>query len=313
MNILLYNNFHIGDLLFNQPIIKNLCKNNPNYTFKLYCNYNTYIFKDIPNFEVIASGIFPAPHSAFFSIINENTIAINLWIAALASNYPITNFKLNDIECNIHNYTIAFKRILGFIKDRYNISINLEDYNENIHLPIIPDTDISEFIDWNSKRKDLKKLVFYYNYTPKSGQTVAIDDHNTFIVDIAKVFVDCIFIIPNFTPEIEENITKSSITNIISCEKDFNCKQNSITCEHLCKIQKIIEHCDYSIHFDIGACMYYINNNIDLSKNIPIHISVSDVYPTRLMCNSDKIKNKMKLIISTNIVNTYLQLENILK
>ena len=30
MNILLYNNFHIGDLLFNQPIIKNLCKNNPN-------------------------------------------------------------------------------------------------------------------------------------------------------------------------------------------------------------------------------------------------------------------------------------------
>ena len=313
MNILLYNNFHIGDLLFNQPIIKNLCKNNPNYTFKLYCNYNTYIFKDIPNFDVIISGIFPAPPTIFFTIINENTVAINLWIAALASNYSITGLKLDDIECNIHNYTIAFKRILDFIKDNSKIAINLEDYNDNIHLPVIPDTDISEFIDWNSKKKDLKKLVFYYNYTPKSGQTVAINDHNTFIVDIAQVFVDCIFIIPNFTPEIEHNIAKSSITNIISCEKDFNCKQNPISCEHLSKIQKIIEHCDYSIHFDIGACMYYINNNIEFSKNIPIHISVSDVYPSRLMCNSDKIKNKMKLIISTNIVNTYLQLENILK
>ena len=71
MNILLYNNFHIGDLLFNQPIIKNLCKNNPNYTFKLYCNYNTYIFKDIPNLDVIVSGIFPAPHTTFFTIINS--------------------------------------------------------------------------------------------------------------------------------------------------------------------------------------------------------------------------------------------------
>jgi hypothetical protein len=66
-----------------------------------------HIFKDIPNLDVIVSGIFPAPHTTFFTIINENTVAINLWIAALAANYSITGFKLDDIECNIHNYTIA--------------------------------------------------------------------------------------------------------------------------------------------------------------------------------------------------------------
>jgi hypothetical protein len=312
MIIKLYNHYHIGDLLFNQPIIRNLCKNNPHHTFILYCNYNSYLFKDITNLTVDTTGNFPNNHNIFFNIIDNDTISINLWIAALAINQPITNMGLQDIECNIGNYIIALKRMLEFFKNNFNIIINLEDYDEYSDLPIIPDTDISEFIQWNSNRTNNNKLVFYYNYNPKSNQSVPINDHNTFIIEIAQSFTNNIFILPSFTDEIKADIIKYSINNIISCEEKFNCKQNSITCEHLCKIQKIIELCDYSIHFDVGACMYYINNKITNSKNIPIHIATSNTYPTYLSNNSIRIKNKIKRIISNNIIDIYFQLDTIL-
>ena len=120
MKILIYNHFHIGDLLFNQPIIRNLCNNNPQHTFTMYCNYNSYIFKDIPNLTVDISGIFPRPPNIFFDMIDPNTISINMWIAAIASYKDITKLDLKDIECNIHNYVIAFKKMIDFIKNRYN-------------------------------------------------------------------------------------------------------------------------------------------------------------------------------------------------
>ena len=52
MIIHLFNNYHNGDLFFNQPVIRNLCINNPDISFVLFCRYNTYIFKDIPNLTV---------------------------------------------------------------------------------------------------------------------------------------------------------------------------------------------------------------------------------------------------------------------
>jgi hypothetical protein len=168
-----------------------------------------------------------------------------------------------------------------------------------------------EFIDWNNNRTDKRRLVFYYNYHPKSGQTIPIDNHNLFIIEIAKVFTNYIFLLPNFSQDIEQLIINHSITNIISCEKKFNCKED-ITCKNLCMIQKILDHCDFSIHFDIGACFYYINNNTISSKNIPIHISTSEYYTNNLYKNSINIKNKANVIISTNVVDTYLKLEDIL-
>ena len=51
MKIVLYQHFHNGDILFNQPFVRILCKNNPNYQFEYCANYNSYLFSDIPNIQ----------------------------------------------------------------------------------------------------------------------------------------------------------------------------------------------------------------------------------------------------------------------
>lgn len=312
MLIHLYNNFHNGDLLFNEPVIRNLCTNNPEHTFVMFCTYNSFIFKDIPNLTVELST--PYDRNIFFYIINPNHIAINLHIGALHNQSNITFLQLCDLELHLENYFTAFKRILNYIKNTHNIDIKFEDFSRPLYLPHIPTANISEFLSWKQNNPTKQKLVFYYNYSPKSGQQIPFDDHDIFLINLANNFTNCTFIIPKYTEKLRdyiENRINSSTPNIISCEESFNCKEDK-SCENLTKLQKILENCDYSIHFDIGACFYYYNDSYLQSNNIPIHICVNEYYPNRLGQNIPEIRNKTKTIITTCIADAYLKLQDAL-
>ena len=308
MRIHLFNYYHNGDLFLNEPIIRNLCKNNPNHTFTMFCNYNSYIFKDIPNLTISLQS--PYPNGCQFYYFSSDILVINLWIYALSYCENITSFNLSHLECNLPNYVIAFKRMLEYIYTNHHIKINFDEFFEDI-LPVVPDTDISQFIKWYNRRTD-KKLVFYYNYSPKSGQTIPFD-HDRLVINLANNFPNYIFIVPKFTEIMCNYINNKGrdSSNIISCEEKFNCIED-ITCENLCKIQKIIEQCDYSIHYDIGACFYYCNKSTLTSKNIPIHISINSFYYNNLTSISLPIKNKTKLLIANNNNEAYLKLHDIL-
>jgi hypothetical protein len=204
--------------------------------------------------------------------------------------------------------------MLEYIHFNHQIKINFDDFSEDI-LPVIPDTDISQFITWNNTRTDNyvnKKLVFCYNYLPQSGQNVPFD-HDRLVINVANSFPNYIFIIPKFSEIMCNYINNKGrdSSNIISCEEKFNCIED-ITCENLCKIQKIIEQCDYSIHYDIGACFYYWNKSTLTSKNIPIHITINSFYYNNLTSVSLSIKNKTKLLIANNNNEAYLKLKDIL-
>lgn len=313
MRIHLFNYYHNGDLFLNEPIIRNLCKNNPDHTFTMFCKYNSYIFKDIPNLTISLQ--VPYPNGCQFYYFSSDILVINIWVYALSLCENITSFNLSHLECNLPNYVIAFKRMLEYIYLNHQIKINFEDFSDDI-LPIIPDTDISQFTNWNNHRINSnpnQKIIFYYNYLPKSFQTISSEDHDRLVINLANSFSNYIFIIPQFTEIMRNYINNKGkdLSNIISCEEKFNCIED-ITCENLCKIQKIIEQCDYSIHYDIGACFYYCNKSTLASKNIPIHISINLLYYNNLTSVSLSIKNKTKLLIANNNNEAYLKLKDIL-
>lgn len=304
MKIHLFNNFYNGDLFFNQPIVKNICKNNPEHIFTMFCNYNTYIFRDIPNLNI--STHVPYTPDILYTITNDILI-INLWIGSLFNNKHITHTTQEDIECNVHNYIIAFKNLLAHIKDTTGIIINLDNFTEDVYLPVIPFVDISDFKSWNKSRDNSSKLIYYPNYYPKSGQQISINNHDDFIYHLALTYPNYIFLVP----KLSEQMREKNISNIIDCETKFNCKETN-SCENLCKLQKIIEECNYSIHFDIGACFYYINSMTPFSKNSIIHIGVSDFYYKNMIKNFPSIIPKTTFLYVDNIASGYLKLRDIL-
>ena len=312
MRIHLFNHYHNGDLFLNEPIIRNLCKNNSEHTFTMFCNYNSYIFKDIPNLTISLQN--PYPNGSQFYYFSSDILVINIWVYALSLCENITTFNLSQLECNLPNYVIGFKRMLEYIYVNHQIKINFDDFSEDIYLPNVPDTDISKFINWNNNRINSnpnQKIIFYYNYIPKSFQTISSEDHDRLIINLAEYFSNYIFIIPKFSEIMHNYINNKDkdSSNIISCEEKFNCIED-ITCENLCKIQKIIENCDYSIHYDIGACFYYCNKSTITSKNIPINISINSFYYNNLTSISLSIKNKTKLLIANNNNEAYLKLKD---
>ena len=81
--IYLYNHFHNGDIFLNQPIVRNLCKNNPQYAFTYFSMFNSFILKDIENLTVDLKNLFVSlPFNNCenkFIKLEDGTIAINLW------------------------------------------------------------------------------------------------------------------------------------------------------------------------------------------------------------------------------------------
>jgi hypothetical protein len=311
MKIILYNHYHNGDLFLNQPIVRNICFNNPLHCFTMVCKYNTYIFKDIPGLYIDSfnNNLYLNEHiTNMFGRLDENTIFINLWVGPLI-NDTLSDIPLNRIECNIKSYVTNFKKILELIYDTLNINLCIDDFNQYSYLPIIPAVDISDFINWFNLKEN-KHLVFYYNYLPKSFQTIPISSHNKLITDLAVKFTNKIFIIPKITPELSILINNIGLTNIMCCSKDFNCPE-TVSCENLCKVERIAEMCGYSIHFDIGACFYYVNSLRAYSNTQSIHISVNNKYYNNLLEHFPQIAKKITFMEASIQDIVYLKLVDI--
>jgi hypothetical protein len=312
MKIYLYNLFNNGDIFFNQPIIRNLCMNNPDHEFTMFCKNNSFILSNIPRLttQLSVSNFVKNVYDIYF-FIDENTIAINVWIGALAAHHNITNTTLEKIECNLEEYVFAFKNILNYIKNQHNISIALDDYSISEFSPILPPVCIDEFSTWYDGRKDNNKLVFYYNFYPKSNQKVPVIDHDSLLKELLKEHSSIIFILPTVSQELEEFIKKNGITNVMDCSKQFNCPEK-VSSEALSKFQKIAEKCDYSVHFDIGGCLFYCHDQLHLTKSKVLHFSITDFFYKRLVKNCPAIKDKVTFMEAKNVCEVYLQLTDIL-
>ena len=282
--ILLYNCFHLGDLFFSQPLVRQLCMFNPHIEFELAIKYCSYLFCEIPNLKVRIidqhDRLEQQHNASTYFVVDTGTIAINLWIFAIAQNsWDLCHF----IEVSLPNMQKQFLSVIEKVNREYDGRIYFPLFDLPSLLPTLPSqTDISIFQDWLT-RSQYKQTILYFNYRPMSGQKVPVDDHDSFILSLSSMFPESAIIIPKVSHTLQSMINQN-YENIIDAEHILDCKQIEPTCEHLCKLGKITLFCSYAIIFDIGACYFHVNNQFLQSEVNIIHVS-----PTRKFF--DKVKS----------------------
>lgn len=308
-NINFYNLYHHGDLFFTQPIVKNICNNNKQYKFTLYCIYNSFIFSNITNLRVehtICESILNNKSTQFF-FANNNTLFINMWVGCVNKDTCSTKKKLLQIECNLREQVEYFTAVFDYLKTRHSIVINIDPFDSVKYLPILPSVKLTDFHKWNGSRNKIRKKIFYFNYAPKSSQRLSVKStqHETVLKKLASTFSQHDFIIPNITPNLK------GISNIIDCNALFSCKETQ-SCENICKLHHIASLCDYAIVFDIGACFFYLNTLLLTSACQVLHIALTPRYYECITINFPNIRNKVTFIMAKDDVETCTKLYDVL-
>jgi len=271
MKLILYNYYHIGDQYFSQPLIRAIRAYNPNIEILVNLTSYSFLYSDINN--IITSHISKSSYNNdLYNIIDENTVMINTWIAAISQNYVY-------IEC-------CSPRIYNLFKELYaeKFHLNMPDILDIELLPKTPKTDISAFINWKNTHNSC--IVFYNDVIPKSGQQVSSTEHNVIIDKLCGLFPDIYFIT-------SEKLCDSK--NNISTIHDFKYTQTN-DCENLCKNTNIYPHCNLIISFDVGACFNYIEEEVLRSKVNVLHIGCTSRFFDQLSYN----------VINTELHNLFL-------
>ncbi len=219
---------------------------------------------------------------------------INLWIASIAK---FADIRVDNIECNINETYNTLSNNFKVINNTHGLQLLLKNICDKYELlPEIPHTNIDLFIKWYDNNKD-KKLIFYYSYI--SGQPLPLVNHDNILINLSILYPNKYILVPYISNELNVFLHNNNINNIIDCRNTFNCIETRL-CENLCKLNKIVELCDYSIHFDIGATMYFCNKNIYNSKNKILYISTNEFFYNSLKSNFNNVNDKYTLILSNN-------------
>jgi hypothetical protein len=259
-------NQHIGDTVLFKTFIKKFCECNNNYNFKMivvnnsYKYHNSFIFSDIPNLHLIYDNNYNFDIWSPINIINNN-IYINIWIGG---SQKILNINSLDIVCNLFKITNYYNSIIEYINNNYNTNYNLIPRNFN-ELIIIPYTNIDNFLEF----KKNKKIIFYYNVYPQSGQPMPVNNHDIIIEKLADYYQDYFIVCCNKT-----NVNKINVINTI----DTFDNKHTDDCENVAKNIYYGLNSDYIIMFDVGVCLYILNDNIKKYKGKIIHINNNDLY-----------------------------------
>jgi hypothetical protein len=310
--ILFFNKFHIGDHLFCKSFIKQFCQLNNTFDISLLINYNSFLFSDIPNLNIIISSIdnnynnnlninditdtlnisninnsnfihhsnnINKFHETILHFIDNDIIYINLWIGTARN---VQNLSTHHIEANILECNKYYNCIINYINKIYNLNMNL--INNVEEFPIIPYTNIDNFLKFKSNNK---KIIFYYNYNPKSGQKFNNINHEENIKYLSNKYNDYIIycaIKPNY-----------SNNNIISID-NFDYKID-ITCENVAQSYYCALNSDIVFIFDVGASWYYLNNEFQEKFNGNcFHMTIYNNYYNKLNNNYTSNKNKIILL-----------------
>lgn len=275
--ILLINNAHIGDILFSQPLIKKFTNlNSDKYKISFFSLYNDFIFSDIKNLNIINKNnkytkfldneydhpellllnnidlsFYKELHYHSHLLINNNeTLMINTWIGkGLFQNYTKDN-----PECNITELHSCFKKSIDELNNIYNIDLKY-DYSDEDLLIELPNVDINNFIEY--KKTINKKIIFYYNYYPRSTQPgYTLEEHDEIILQLANKYKEMIIILA------KPSKIKNICNNILDIINDFNCIETP-SCENIVQAVNIAMSCDYVFSFEIGSCFYLINKDFN--------------------------------------------------
>jgi hypothetical protein len=256
--IIIWNLTNNGDLLAAQPIVDRIIGMNKHKTFEIFILYNYFLYPNIKPFakpienyishpNALHAGVYShcigdletrrghsffLPHNNLpFIKLDENTHAINTHCCAY------DRYIEGTTELNIQKFFKAFSLGIADFNKTFGQDLAFE---ESPALPIISRVNTSGFDAWKSKQT--KKILFYYNFTPKSGQAFPDMDHMDAVRFIAEGEVAVIT--PFGTPFSQ------------------GCEEWGIyptpTCENLAQYYRISLECDFVFSFDTGACFYWL-------------------------------------------------------
>ena len=263
MNILFVNLYNIGDTHFSQPFIENIVRNNKDHNFFLYCKFNYIIFKEILNLKILENidhillvyishnNVLP-----YFYIPINNILIINTWAGAYVVNNHVPDSDLVSLTKRYYNCIDTINQ---------ELKINLK-YDIELKLPRLPNINIDKIIEFKDAHKD-KKILFYYNYMPESGQGFplkSMDEHDDIILHLEKLNYKILI------PKLSEKLSSHETNNIIDCNKYFNLTEDNL-CTNIYFYTYITMYSDIVIYYDSGRSFTYIHNNIS-TNNIKIHI-----------------------------------------
>ncbi len=269
-NIVFYNFFHIGDVWLSKGIIKAIMDQNPSKTFTYFIHAGGALYSDMPQLKIMYTKnntISPLISDKFttYAYLDDDTVAINTWIGSISNGYDEST---TQIECVLEKIQQALK----FQIERANMDgAELEFMPVALEqlLPTIPPLNIEKFHQWRVGRK----CVLYHNYLPRSFQKFTIKNHDTVIMELAESNPDIDFVIASYSAV----LASCGLPNVIYVGTILDCKE-SHTCENIVTLAHVALKCDFSINFEIGACMTYVNSSLFLSKVVVLAPSSYDDY-----------------------------------
>ena len=284
MRILIFNIAHIGDIFFSQAIVKTLCDSNPEQEFMLCQLYNYHLFQNIPNLKIIddMQDLMVQNHLRAKKYIRmaDDLIAINTWIGGYHELVPV-------MECNPLAIFDIFARTIQEINHEFGLSLMFDTNRSHLEkLPSLPYDRFEPFDSWKDRLQ--KDCIFYYNYHPQSGQHIPVQsdhEHSLIIRTLSETFPDKMILVPKRPIQIQDDPWAD---NVISCEDVFGVHE-SLSCENVSQLAVIANSCEISVHYNIGACFYYLNKGSYQQNRNGVRIHINSV-----QCNfSDRLIRTM--------------------
>lgn len=303
IKIVFYNMFNVGDTFFAQPFVKNIIDNNGDqFEYYIVSKFNYFIYQSIiPDINIIVN------HDDFLHENNinlsrddlnsydyyffnkQNILFINTWIGNYIyihchrKEYFLTYYKESMVECDPVSYIKSYQTMLNLILNKENIKIN---YNNDPLLAVPtfpPNLDINKFLDFK-KNNTGKKIVFFNNYYPGSGQILSIHnvDDRIRIIDFF-INKNYIVLLPEYEHYLQVYKEKNNVIDLYFAPVIFDMVINTSAYD-VYLYAKIAHNCDLALYFDSGRNFIYINQEFideyknNINRNTKIHFAQTDIY-----------------------------------
>jgi hypothetical protein len=324
MKIIFSNNCSVGDIYFSQPFIKNIVENNPENDYYFYHQTSSYYFTDILNIkDVNKDNEFKEYIYKIFNFkinLNElvnihnmstytyrydktnNILLICTWLGILREKYNTIM-----IECDMISYNKTYKQFINDINKDLNISLIYDDKLSLDVYPCVPKLNIDKYREFKNLNSD-KKIVFYYNFLPCSGQRFPVnnyEEHNIIIENLAQ---------NNIVVITHKDSYKNNNKNVYFAN-DFLENVEYYDAKNFYYQAQMANESDYSIYCDLGRAFMSMNKTFieENNSNIRIQITNNEYFYNSLNNNLLVPKNYMNLIKVNNYIDIINKLNNVIQ
>jgi FkbM family methyltransferase len=322
MKVVFSNNCSVGDIYFSQPFIKNIITNNPEHDYYIYHQTTSYYFTDflnikdvnkIPEFKEKLYELFDfkidvhnlinihnmSSYTYRYDAVN-NILLICTWLGCIRDKYPTM------IECNMISYSETYCKFINDINR--DLSINLK-YDNTVSLDVYPSIPTLNIDKYRIFKKSYinKKIIFYYNFMPYSGQKFPLknnEEHNKIISVLAE----------NNIVVLTSKLNYNGNNNNVYFADDFLENVEYYDAKNFYYYAQMANESDYSIYFDFGRGFMCMNKTFieENNKNIRIHLSNNEFFYKELNCNILVPNDYLKFIKVDDYYDVIDTLQNII-